>query len=251
MLLAIDIGNTQVKLGLFEGQDLVECFRLASLRNRTGDEYSVLMQGLFDPKAVDAIIIGSVVPTVGTRIDQAVRRLTNIEPAFVQPVEMNILPLRVDYPAEVGVDRVVNAYAAKKLYGSPLIVIDFGTATTFDAVSEDGAYEGGAIAAGVEIAAEALFEKTALLPRVRLKKPEKNIGRSTRTAVQIGLWDGLLGQVEFIVSRFKAEIGDQPRVVATGGLADVISQESSCIDLVDPDLCMKGLAMIHRDFLTA
>jgi len=160
---------------------------------------------------------------------------------------MDLMELQVDYPGEVGVDRVVNCYAGRKLYGTPLIVIDFGTATTFDAISADGAYLGGAIAAGVELAAEALFEKTALLPRVRLKKPRSRIGRNTRSAMQIGLYEGLLGQVEFIVRRFRSELGQATRVIATGGLAEEMSRECPSIERADFELSLKGLAMVYQD----
>lgn len=246
-LLAIDIGNTGIKLGLFKGLEMQRSFRLASITQRTADEYAVLFKGLFDPAEVDEVIIASVVPPIGSAIHDTVRELWDREPLFVNPVVLDLMPLEVDYPGEVGVDRVVNCYAAKKLYGAPLVVIDFGTATTFDAVSTDGAYLGGAIAAGVEIAAEALYEKTALLPRVRLKKPLTDIGRNTRAAIQIGLYEGLLGQVEFIVKRFRAALGESTRVVATGGLAEEMARECPLIEEAAVGLSLTGLAMIFQD----
>jgi len=247
MLLAIDIGNTRTKVGLFDGLNLKSSYRLSSVRERTADEYAVLFKGLFEPSKVRAAIIASVVPPVGMELDLMVRRHLGFEPIFVNPVAMNLMPVHVDYPAEVGVDRIVNCYAAKHLYKMPLIVIDFGTATTFDVVSAEGAYEGGAIAAGVELAAEALFEKTALLPRVRLKKPTRDIGKSTRAAMQIGLYEGLLGQIDFIVNRFRAVLGESTRVIATGGLAEEMAQECPLIERADAELSLKGLAMIYRD----
>ncbi len=247
MLLAIDIGNTRTKVGLFDGLALRGSHRLSSVRERTADEYAVLLKGLFEFSSISAAIIASVVPPVGMEINLMVQRHLGFDPVFVNPVAMNLMPIRVDYPAEVGVDRIVNSYAGKKLYGTPLIVIDFGTATTFDAVSEDGAYEGGAIAAGEELAAEALFEKTALLPRVRLKKPVRDIGKSTRAAMQIGLYEGLLGQIEFIVKRFRAVLGAETRVIATGGLAEEMARDCPLIERADTELSLKGLAMIYHN----
>lgn len=247
MLLAIDIGNTRIKVGRFDGPTLKDSHRLSSVRERTADEYAVLLKGLFDFASVKAAIIASVVPPVGMEINAMVQHHLGFDPVFVNPVAMNLMPIRVDYPGEVGVDRIVNCYIGKKLYGAPLIVIDFGTATTFDVVSDDGAYEGGAIAAGVELAAEALFEKTALLPRVRLKKPLRDIGKSTRAAMQIGLYEGLLGQIDFIVKRFRAVLGERTRVIATGGLAEEMARECPLIELADAELSLKGLALIYQD----
>jgi len=246
-LLAIDIGNTHIKVGVYREMILERSFRLATSRERTADEYGVLLKGLLDPSSVRAAIIASVVPPVGTELGKMVRTVFGFDPIFVNPVTMNLMPLRIDYPAEAGVDRIVNCYAARADYGAPLIVIDFGTATSFDVVSQDGAFEGGAIAAGVEISAEALFEKTALLPRVRLKKPQVMIGKNTRACLQIGLYEGLLGQIECIVKRFKRELGDKTRVIATGGLALEMARECPLIETADPDLSLRGLAMIFRD----
>ena len=246
-LLAIDIGNTHIKLGLFDGLDLVRSYRLSSSRERTADEYSVFLKSLIDLEKINHAVIASVVPTVGSEVGKMIHQILGFDATFINPVKMDLMPLRVDYPQEIGVDRVVNCYAAKKEYGFPLIVIDFGTATTFDVISSDGAYEGGAIAVGVEIAAEALFEKTALLPHVRFKKPQTDIGKNTRSALYIGIYEGLLGQVEFIVKRFKQVLGDQTRVIATGGLAEEMVRECPAIELADADLSLKGLAMIYQD----
>ena len=246
-LLAVDIGNTNIKLALFENQKMAQSYRLSSVRERTADEYGVFLKSLIQTEDIDHAIIASVVPTVGSEIGKMIHRVLGFEAIFVNPVKMDLMPLHVDYPQEIGVDRVVNCYAAKKEYGAPLIVIDFGTATTFDVVSADGAYEGGAIAAGVEIAAEALFEKTALLPHVRFKKPETEIGKNTRSALYIGIYEGLLGQIEFIVKRFKKVLGEQTRVVATGGLAEEMARECEVIEVADTDLSLKGLAMIYQD----
>lgn len=249
-LLAIDIGNTAVKLGLFEGLQLRESFRLSTIRRRSADEYVVFLKGLFDPGTVHAAIAASVVPPVTENIEEALQKVFQFSCIFVDPVETELMPLNVDYPAEVGVDRVVNAYCAMKLYAVPLIVIDFGTATTLDAVSTEGAYEGGAIAPGVEISAEALFEQTAMLPRIRLRKVSRKIGKNTREAMQIGLYEGLVGQVEAVVARFRRELGQEAQVIATGGLAKKIASDCKCIQKVEPDLSLKGLAMIYRDFFS-
>jgi type III pantothenate kinase len=246
-LLAVDIGNTYIKLGLFEGLEIKESFRLASSRERTADEYVVLIRGMIQVKQIEDVIIGSVVPPLSTVIAQTVHVLQGKDPIFVNPVAMDLMPLEVDYPSEVGVDRVVNSFAAFREHGGPLIVIDFGTATTFDVVSAEGAYLGGAIAAGAEIAAEALFERTALLPRIELRKPDTEIGHNTRTAMQIGLYEGLLGQVEFIVKRFQKALGEKARVIATGGLSMQIAGECSIIDGADPELSLRGLAMVYQE----
>jgi type III pantothenate kinase len=246
-LLAIDIGNTGIKVGLFDGSSLEQSFRLSTVRERTADEYCVFFKGLLGAQDVEAAIAASVVPPVGAIIDEAIKRQFNVEPVFVSPVDMELMPLEVDYPAQVGVDRVVNCYAAIRLYGTPLIVIDFGTGTTFDVLSGKGTYLGGAIAAGAEIAAEALHQKAALLPKIRLKKPDEPIGKNTRTNLRIGLYEGLLGQIDFIVRRFWKALGQQAKVIATGGLAEEMTRECPLIDQADPQLTLKGLEMIYRD----
>jgi type III pantothenate kinase len=254
MLLAIDIGNTNVVLGLFRDQEIMATWRLGTDIRRTSDEFVALMltllehQGL-DRSAIDAAIISSVVPPLTGPVAEACRQCFGVTPLSIEHNTRTGIEVRVDNPREVGADRIVNSAAARVAHGtdgSPLIVIDFGTATTFDAVSGDGAYLGGAIAPGIGLSSEALFQHAAKLPRIELEFPEAVVGKNTVHAMQAGIMFGYLALVEGIVARMKHELGGEARVVATGGLADVVGRRTDLVDVVEPDLTLQGLRLIHE-----
>jgi len=251
MLLAIDIGNTNIVLGLYRGEELLSHWRIATDHRRMPDEYAMLLMELFAharhrPEQVSGIAMASVVPPLTRTFEALCRDYFGQEPLVVDVGVKTGVRIRYDNPREVGADRVVNAAAAYRLYGGPACVVDFGTATTFDAVSAEGDYLGGAIAPGIGIAAQALFERTAKLPRVELTRPPSVIGRNTVQSIQSGLLFGYVGLVEGMVARFKAELGPQTRVVATGGLAKIIARETEVIDVVDPWLTLHGLRIIYE-----
>ncbi len=251
MLLAIDAGNTNVTVGVFEGERLRATWRLAPDPNRLADEYAVLMLNLLanqnlQGQDVNAAVICSVVPDLEVRLDDVCRRYFGVRPLLVGTGVKTGLRILYDSPRDVGADRVADAVAAVKLYGAPLIVVDLGTGTVFDAISKDGDYVGGAIAPGLGIAAEALFQRAARLYRVELARPELAIGQNTVAAVQSGVIYGFVGLVEGIVARFKAELGGEAKVVATGGWAELIAKETDVIDVVDPNLTLTGLRMIYE-----
>ncbi|MGD2103702.1 MAG: type III pantothenate kinase [Anaerolineae bacterium] len=251
MLLTVDIGNTNITFGLYEGEALGPRWRIRTIHEKTPDEYGVLMVQLFshqgyEPEDVSGVIIASVVPPLAQAFQEVSQRYIGSEPLLVDAGVRTGVRIRYDDPRQVGADRVVDAAAVKALYGVPACVVDFGTGTTFDAVSADGDYLGGAIAPGIGIAAQALFERTAKLPRVELSRPPSAIGRNTPHAMQSGLLFGYVGLVEGMVTRFKDELGPETRVVATGGLAGVIAEETEVIDVVDPWLTLHGLRIIHQ-----
>jgi type III pantothenate kinase len=252
MLLAIDVGNSNIVLGIFEDQTLTESWRLATLRERTSDELRVLVSRLFDEcglsmRQVSGVVLSSVVPQLtGTAIDM-VRRAFAQETLVIDATNAG-LPIRYHAPEDVGADRLVNGVAAVAQYGGAgraIIVVDFGTATTFDAISASGQYLGGVICPGVEISADALFQRAARLPRVDVRRPDQIIGTSTVGAMQSGLYYGYVAMVEGIVRRLRVELaGDQPAVcVATGGLADTMAEETDAIDDVSRDLTLDGLRL--------
>lgn len=251
MLLAIDIGNTNITLGAFEGDRLVATWRLATDVHRTPDEYAVLLihlmnlEGL-DPHGFNEASMCSGVPPLITTFSELCRRHFGIRPLVVGPGIKTGVRVLYDDPRQVGADRVTDALAAYRLYGGPIIVVDFGTATVFDAVSKDGDYLGGAIAPGIVISAEALFEKASMLYRIELVKPRSAIGKNTVASMQSGFIFGYVGLIEGLVARFQQEMGGGAKVVATGGLADIIVKETSVIDLVNPDLTLEGLRMIYE-----
>jgi type III pantothenate kinase len=250
MLLAIDIGNTNIAFGLYDGDTEGPRWRVETVASRTADEYGVLMISLFAnrgflPGQVDGIAVASVVPTLTQTFRQMCLDYLRRKPLVVDAGVRTGVPVRYDNPREVGADRVVNAAAVRALYSTPACVVDFGTATTFDAVSPEGEYLGGAIAPGIGIAAEALFEKTAKLPRVQLAVPPLAIGRNTTHSMQSGLLFGYVGLVEGMVERFRAELGPDMAVVGTGGLAEIIARNTDVIDVVDPWLTLNGLHVIY------
>ncbi|UCC61218.1 MAG: type III pantothenate kinase [Dehalococcoidia bacterium] len=251
MLLAIDIGNTNIVLGVFDGEKLKATWRLSTDVHKLEDEYSVVLLNLLEMKKlafadIDHAVIASSVPPLVTIFSELCRRYFNVEPLVIGPGTKTGVRIELDNPREAGADRIVNAAAAHSLYEGPLVVIDFGTATTLDAVSREGDYLGGAIAPGIAISAEALFEYAAKLPRVELVRPQKAIGRSTIAAMQSGIIFGYVGLIEGIVDRMKKELGGSVKVIATGGLADVIARETDAVDALEPDLTLIGLRIIYE-----
>jgi type III pantothenate kinase len=251
MLLVLDVGNTNTVLGIFAGRQLVASWRLTSRRDQTADEYGVFTRILLagrgiEPAAITAVAISATVPTVQPTLEEMSRRYFRVVPLVVEPGVNVPLPIRVDVPREVGPDRLVNVVAAIELYGPPLIVIDFGTATTFDCVSPRGEFIGGAIAPGITTAADALTARAARLFRVELIRPPSAIGRNTMTNIQSGVIFGYAGLVEGLVGRLRAEMEGQPRIVATGGLAGLMAEVARVIEVVNADLTLEGLRILHE-----
>jgi type III pantothenate kinase len=250
MLLAIDAGNTNVTCGLYNKRELVARFRLGTHHRSTSDEWGVVIRALladqgFGQSPLRDAIIASVVPPLTPVIEQSLKDYFKVSPLIVGPGIKTGLSIRYENPQEVGADRIVNSVAAIAKYGKPLIIVDFGTATTFDAISAKGEYLGGAIAPGISISAEALFTRTSKLPRVEIKRPEKVIGRTTVEAIQSGLFYGYAGLTDRMITQMAAALKPaRPRVIATGGLAGIIAAESELIDAVDPDLTLRGLQII-------
>ncbi len=250
LLLAIDVGNTNIMLGVYEENRLQTWWRISTNREQTEDEYGVIIRNLFQqsglqPASIKAIVISSVVPPLRYPLEKMSQKYFDVHPIIVGPGVKTGLNILMDNPREVGADRVVNAIAAIELYGGPLIIVDFGTATTFCAISERGEYLGGAIAPGISISMEALFERAAKLPRVDLVLPEKVIGKNTVLSMQSGILFGFVGQVDGIVRRMLREFPHKPLVVATGGLAGLIARESETIEEVNHFLTLEGLRIIY------
>jgi type III pantothenate kinase len=251
MLLAIDVGNTNITLGLYEGKTAGPRWRLATAHERMPDEYGIQMLHLIqhvkiDSSAVDAIAIASVVPPLTGTFEQACLKYFGLAPLVVDAGTKTGVRIKYEDPKQVGADRVVDAAATYKLYGGPACIVDFGTATTFDAMSVEGDYLGGAIAPGISIASDALFQRAAKLPRVDLHRPPTAVGRNTVHSLQSGLLFGYVGLVEGMVARFRAELGPQMKVVATGGLAEVVAKETDVIQIVAPWLTLDGLRIIYE-----
>jgi type III pantothenate kinase len=250
MLLAIDIGNTNITIGMFKDGELHSTWRIATGIHRMVDEYIALLYTLLHLKGlafadIDRVVICSVVPPLTSIFDELSQRCFNIAPLVVGAGTKTGVRILLDEPREAGADRIVNAAAAHHLYSGPVIIVDIGTATTFDTVSGEGDYLGGAIAPGINTAAEALFMRTAKLPRVELVRPAHAIGRNTISAMQSGLVFGYVGLVESIINRIQAELKEKARVVATGGYASLIAGETSIIDIINPDLTLIGLRLIY------
>lgn len=254
MLLAIDAGNTNVVFALVEGGDIRTRWRIATDPRRTADEYAVWLNQLIELEGyhrtqVDAVLICTVVPRALHNLEVLATKYFDVEPLIAgrAPIEWSI-PIDLDEPAAVGADRVVNAIAAHALHGGDLIVVDFGTATTFDVVDYSGAYKGGVIAPGINLSLDALFAAAARLPRIAIAVPEKSnvIGRNTQDAMLSGIYWGYVGMIEGLVARIRAEIGRPAKVISTGGLATLFDEHSSVFDAVEPDLTITGLAMIYR-----
>ncbi len=251
MLLVVDIGNTNIVMGLFQGDTMRAHWRLGTRSDRTQNEYAVLIKSLLDLeeiplRGIEGAVISSVVPNLTTTLHHALMLLLPLEPLVVGPGTRTGTPILVDNPREVGSDRIVNAVAAHFRYGGPLVVVDFGTATTFDAVSSKGEYLGGAIAPGVGISMEALFRETAQLPRVELRRPKRVIGKNTVESIQSGCYFGYVALVDGMVRTFKRELGTDSKAIATGGMAPIIAKASKEIECVDPTLTLEGLRLIYE-----
>jgi type III pantothenate kinase len=252
MLLAIDVGNTNITFAVFDGEQIKADWRIGTVVRRTSDEYAALLISLFGDRGlkladIDGVIVSSVVPAAVDALTRFSRKHLHIDSPMILSAEMD-LGIKVNYypPGDVGADRIANAIAAHAKYGSKVIVVDLGTGTTLDAVSEDGEYLGGAIAPGIQISLEALFARAARLTGVRLVAPDKAIGDTTASSLQSGIIFGFAGMVDALVDRFQAEIGGDAKVIATGGLADMIADQSRTIECCDELLTLEGLRLIYE-----
>lgn len=251
MFLAIDVGNTHIMLGVYQDDKIKVYWRLATRRDSTEDELGMIIKNLLQNNSlnladIDLIAISSVVPPLMYSLDRMARKYFDLEPLIIGPGIKTGLNIVTDNPREVGADRIVNAVAALDLYGGPLIIVDFGTATTYCAISAEGDYLGGVIAPGIGISMEALFEKAAKLPRVEIMRPSRVIGKDTIASMQSGIVFGFVGQVDGIVRRITNELGGNPFVVATGGFASMIARESDTIKEVNALLTLEGLRLISK-----
>ena len=251
LLIVVDVGNTNTVFGVYRGDELAESFRLSTERERTADEYGALLVPLFARSGLpmdgaEGVVISSVVPPLHPTLDRLSRRFFARAPLFIEPGVKTGMPIRYDNPAEVGADRIVNALAARERYGAPVVVVDFGTATTFDVVNAAGEYAGGIIAPGISISAEALFAHASRLYRVDLRRPSELVGSNTVSAMQAGIYYGYLGLVDGILERLLAELPGVRQVIATGGQADLIAADSRFIQRVDRDLTLVGLKLIYE-----
>jgi len=249
LLLAIDIGNTNTVVGLFAGPELRADWRLSTRREQTDEEYGILLRSLFqaeglDPSTLAGSVIASVVPPLTPVIASLCRRLLGREALVVEPGVKTGVAVLYDPPSDVGADRIVNAVAAHAAYGGPLVIVDFGTATTFDVVTARGEYLGGVICPGIGISADALFQRAARLPRVELRDPGRVVGRTTVASMQSGLYFGYAALVEGILARIRGELKEPVRIVATGGYAGLLAPQIPAIEVVDPALTLKGLRLI-------
>ena len=255
MILVSDVGNTNIVIGIYEDKKLISEWRLSTDPVRTADEYGIQLAQLFhqnqlDKNNVEGVIISSVVPNIMYSLEHMIRKYFDVTPIIIGPGVKTGINIKYDNPKEVGADRIVNAVAAHELYKKPLIKIDFGTATTFCALTKNGDYLGGTICPGLKISSEALFQKAAKLPRVELVKPETVICKNTVTSMQSGIINGYIGQIEYLVERMKKEmiqLGETtPYVVATGGLATLIAEDSKSVDVINRNLTLEGLRMIYE-----
>jgi len=252
MILVIDVGNTNIAFGVYEGRKLLNHWKVSTDRDKTSDEFGMLMISLlsnenYDYKQIEAIIIASVVPPIMYSLEHAIRKYFGKKPMVVGPGIKTGINIKYENPREVGADKIANAVAALEIYGGPLIIVDFGTATTFCAISSKGEYLGGVICPGIKISAEALFQTAAKLPKVELVKPEGVLGRNTVSSIQSGIFYGYVGQVDYIVERLKTEMKEENiKVIATGGLARFIAGESKTIDDVNGFLSMEGLRITYE-----
>lgn len=249
MLLAINVGNTTAKLGLFAGERLLDTWRLATDVRRTSDEYGILLKGLLDrrfaERELDGVVVGSVIPRLEPILAEMCERYLGLRPFFLEPGLDVGMPVLTDNPEQVGVDRLADALAGLRLYGRPLVTIDLGTATVLNAISAEGAFLGGAIAPGLALTMDALVGGTAKLPPIALVAPARAIGRNTSAAMQSGFFFGYVGMVDGLIERIWGEMG-RCRVVATGGHSEMIAAHTNKIDIVDPDLTLHGLRLAHE-----
>ena len=251
MILTLDIGNTNIKTALFEGMEMRQYWRISTDRQRSSDELGLLLMNLLqynriDRGQIDGIMMSSVVPQINFTVEHMCRNYFGIEPMKIEPGVRTGINIKYENPRELGSDRIANAVAAYEFYGGPCITIDFGTATSFGVISERGEFLGGAICPGLKLAADALTERAAKLPRFELTRPESVIGRSTVTNMQAGIVYGYIGQVNYLIERMKKELNaPHAKVIATGGLAVLVAEESNVIDVMDGLLTLKGLCLIH------
>ncbi|MFA7249902.1 MAG: type III pantothenate kinase [Dehalococcoidia bacterium] len=250
-LLAIDIGNTSVAIGVFDGEDLIATFRIATDQDNFADEYAILLLGLLrtrdlDPSDIGSAIMSSTVPPLLQTFQQVCRGHFGVDPIVVGPGVKTGVRVLYDNPREVGPDRILHAVAALDRYDPPMIIVDLGTACVFDAVSRDGDYLGGAIAPGIGLASQALFSRAAMLHRVGISHPDGPIGRNTVHSMQSGIFFGYVELVRGMVRRFKEEIGEEAIVIGTGGYADLIAEEAGCFDAMEPDLNLDGLRLVYE-----
>lgn len=252
MILVVDVGNTNIVLGIYNGKQLLQSWRMGTDRDKTSDEFGMFMMNLMsvaklDIAHINAVIISSVVPPIMYSLEHAIRKYFKVDPLVVGPGVKTGINIKYENPKEVGADRIVNAVAACEIYGGPLIIVDFGTATTFCAISSKNEYLGGVICPGIKISADALFQRAAKLPKIDLVKPDTVIGRNTVSSMQSGLIYGYVGQVDYIVNRMRQEMNEpNAKVVATGGLARLIASESKTIGEINGLLTLEGLRIIYE-----
>ena len=252
MLLTIDVGNTNITLGVFENETLKGTFRMTTKRSRTSDEYGFNICGILEhrnimPQDIKDVIIASVVPDIMHSLTSGIIKYLNIKPIIVSAGIKTGIRIVTENPKEIGPDRIVDAVAGYEQYGGPIIVVDFGTATTYDLIGEKGTFEAGITAPGIETAGRSLWGGAAMLPAIEIRKPKSVLAQETISSMQAGLVYGAIGQTEYIVQKIKEECGyDNIKVVATGGLGKIIADETDCIDIYDPDLTLTGLRMIYN-----
>ncbi|AEV70472.1 type III pantothenate kinase [Acetivibrio clariflavus] len=252
MIVVMDVGNTNIVFGVYDGRKLLNHWRMTTDREKTSDEFGMFLMNIFsfekiDVSNIEAVVIASVVPPIMYSLEHAIRKYFKLEPVIVGPGIKTGINIKYENPREVGADRIVNAVAALEIYKPPFIIVDFGTATTFCAVSSNGEYLGGAICPGIKISAEALFQRAAKLPRIDLVKPDNVIGRNTVSSMQSGIVYGYVGTVDYIVKKMKKEMKeDNIKVIATGGLARLIASESETIDEINGFLALEGLRIIYE-----
>ena len=250
MLFAIDVGNTNITVGLFDGKTLIKQFRMITQTSRTSDEYGVFLRqwlAINSPEAkIESVVVSSVVPNIMHSLTSAIIKYFEVKPLIVAPGIKTGIRIAIQNPKELGADRLVDAVAAYEMYGGPAIVVDFGTATTHDLVLEDGTFAAGVTSPGIRLAANALWRGTAKLPEVEIKKVDTVLGTDTVSSMQAGIYYGYVGQTEYIINKMKKESGlDGIKVVATGGLGKLISEATDSIDIYDPELTLHGLRIIH------
>lgn len=251
MILAVDIGNTNITFGMFEGDDLVGTFRMTTDIQRTSDEYGIFISQAIQLKGtgslVEGVIISSVVPNIMYSFESGIRKYLKVTPIIVGVGTKTGIKIQTAHPAEIGADRIVDAVAGYELYGGPILVLDYGTATTFDVITEEGGFIAGITSPGIKLAANALWSGTARLPEIEIKKPESILAKETISSMQAGLVYGYIGQTEYIIRKVKEEMGlTFMHVVATGGLGKIIADETEEIEVYDPDLTLKGLKIIYN-----